>query len=116
MEYVHHYHLSIPTAIDDVDNIPEGILWEDIKFEEYEIDGKDYNNLFDLFYDINKALDILIDEYEEEVIPASGVPLAIEMAEKYTINVAPEVKASTEKLLAVLRRAKELGKQVLLSF
>ena len=116
MEYIHHYFLSIPLTIDDVDNIPEGVLWEDIKFEESEIDGSDYANLFSLFYDINKALDILIDEYEEEIIPASGMQLAIELAEKYAANATYEVKMSTEKLLVILRRAKELGKQVLLSF
>ena len=116
MEYTHHYFLSIPLNVRDLNVLEEEISWEDIKFEEFEIDSNDYNNLFDLFCQYDKPFDILIDEYEEEIIPASGVQLAIEMAERYAAGATPEVKASIEKLLAVLRRAKELGKQVLLSF
>ena len=49
MEINHLYHLSIPLNVDNLDNIPDGILWEDIKFEEYQISKDDYDNIFDLF-------------------------------------------------------------------
>ena len=116
MNTAHHYILSIPLNIDDVDNIPEGVLWEDIQFEEYRITKEDYDNLFHLFCMFDEPFDIIIDEEEEEIIPASGVQTAIEMTENYAANATPEIRTSAEKLLAAFRRAKELGKQVLLSF
>jgi hypothetical protein len=65
MSNIHRYYLSIPLNINDLNNIDEGILWKDIKFEEYEITKFDYNNLFNLFCQFDKPFDIIIDEYEE---------------------------------------------------
>ena len=112
----HRYILSIPLNIDDLDNIEEGILWENIQFEEYQISKEDFDNLFDLFCKFDKPFDIIIDEYEEEIIPATGIQTAIEITEDYATTASAGVKASAEKLLVALRRAKELGKQILLSF
>ncbi len=116
MDNNHRFILSIPLNVDDLDNIDEGLLWEDIKFEEYQISKEDYDNLFNLFCQFDKPFDIIIDEYEEEIIPASGVQTAIDMTENYAENAPENIKSSAEKLLVALRRAKELGKQVLLSF
>lgn len=116
MDANHQYHLSIPLNVDNLDDIPEGVLWEDIKFEEYPLSKEDYDNLFDLFCQFDKPFDAIIDEYEEEQIAADKIQPAIEMAEAYAVKASPGVKASTEKLLIVLRRAKELGKQILFSF
>ena len=102
METNHQYHLSIPLNVDSLDDIPEGVLWED--------------NLFDLFCQFDKPFNTIIDEYEEDEIAADKIQPAIEMTEAYAAEASPEIKASTEKLLVVLRRAKELGKQILLSF
>lgn len=106
----HHYVLSIPLNIASLDNIPEGMLWEEIKFEDYQITQADYENLFGLFCQFDKPFDIIIDEYEEEEIPADKIQTAIEMTETYASKSSIEIKASTEKLLVALKRAKELGK------
>ena len=116
METNHQYHLSIPLNVDSLDDIPEGVLWEDVKFEEYQISKADYDNLFDLFCQYDKPFNTIIAEYEEDEIAADKIQPAIEMTEAYAAEASPEIKASTEKLLVVLRRAKELGKQILLSF
>lgn len=116
MDNNHQYRLSIPLNIDDLDNIPEGVLWEEIKFEDFHISKSDYDNLFDLFCQFDKPFDIIIDEYEEEIIPATGIQVAIDMTKGFAAKAPPEVKASAEKLLLALNRAKELQKQILLSF
>ena len=112
MENNHHYVLSIPLNVDNLDNIPEGILWEDIKFEEHPITKDDYNNLFQLFCQFDKPFDIIIDEYGEEEIPADKIQMAIEMTEAYISNASAETKTSANKLLAALVRARELGKPI----
>ena len=56
------------------------------------------------------------DEYEEEELPADKIQTAIEMAETYASKSPIEIKASTEKLLVALKRAKELGKPLELFF
>ncbi|MCR4664890.1 MAG: hypothetical protein K5660_05945 [Paludibacteraceae bacterium] len=112
MDSNHRYILSIPLNVDNLDNIPDGVLWEDIKFEDFMITKGDYNNLFPLFCQFDKPLGSIIDEYEEEEIPASKIQAAIEMTEKYAATAPSEVRASTEKLLAAFRRAKELGKPI----
>lgn len=116
MDKNHHYLLSIPLNVSDLDKIDEGVLWEDIKFEEFQITKADYDNLFALFRKFDQPFDIVIDEYEEEIIPADKISAAIEMTESYAAGASDEVKASTEKFLAALNRAKELDKQILLSF
>lgn len=116
MDNTHHYRLSIPLNINDLNHIEEGILWEDIKFEIFEISKTDYDNLFDLFCQFDKPFDIIIDEYEEEIIPASGIDTAIQMTKHFATSASPDVKSSAEKLLIALVRAKELGKQIILSF
>lgn len=116
MSNIHRYYLSIPLNINDLNNIEEGVLWEDIKFEEYEITKFDYDNLFNLFCQFDKPFNIIIDEYEEEIILAPHIQKAIEMTEQYAEKASLEIKNSAKKFLAVLKRANELGKQILLSF
>ena len=116
MDNTHNYLLSIPLNIDDLNHIPEGVLWEDSKFEDFMITKGDYDNLFNLFYRFNKCFDILIDEYEEEEISSDKIQSAIEMTEMYAANASADVKASAEKLLVALRRAKELNKPLELMF
>lgn len=116
MDNNHRYMLSIPLNVKDLDNIEECIPWEEIKFEEYRITKEDFNNLYKLFCEFDKPFDILIDEYEEEIIPASGIQTAIQMTLDFAATASSEVKESANKLLCALNRAKELGKQILLSF
>ena len=116
MENTHRYMLSIPLNIESLDNIPDGVLWEDIKFEDYQISKHDYDNLFKLFCQLDKPLDILIDEYEEEEILANRIQEVITITEAYIAKASSAVKASAEKFLAVLKRAKELDRPVELFF
>ena len=69
-----------------------------------------------LFCQFDKPFDIIIDKYEEEELPADKIQTAIEMAETYASKSPIEIKASTEKLLVALKRAKELGKPLELFF
>lgn len=114
MNATHHYMLSIPLNVRDLNTIE--IPWEEIQFEDYQITQADYENLFALFCQFDKPFDIIIDEYEEEEIPADKIQTAIEMAETYASKSPIEIKASTEKLLVALNRAKELGKPLELFF
>lgn len=116
MEHHHRHVLSIPLNVDSLDDIPEGVLWEDIKFEDYEITREDYHNLFPLFCQFDTPFDIIVDEYEEEEIPADKIQTAVEMTEAYIVRASAEVKTSAHKLLAALRRAAELGKPIELFF
>lgn len=108
MNTPHRYMLSIPLNVRDLNTIE--IPWEEIQFEDYQITQIDYANLFGLFCQFDKPFDIIIDEYEEEELPADKIQTAIEMTEKYASKSPTEIKASTEKLLVALKRAKELGK------
>lgn len=116
MDSNHLYCISIPLNIDDLDNIPEGVLWEDIKFDDFYLSKSDYDNLLKLFCQFDKPFDVIIDEYEEEIIPASRIQTAIEMTERFANKASPTVKKSAEKLLIAFKRAKELHKQILFSF
>ena len=112
MEATHRYCLSIPLNVNSLDEIPDGMLWEDIRFEHFEISKSDYDNLFSLFCQFDEPLNLIIDEYEEEEIPADKIQMAIEMTEAYISKASAETKTSANKLLAALVRAKELGKPI----
>lgn len=112
----HRYCLSVPLNVESLDRIPEGLLWEDIQFEDHPISKTDYDNLFELFCQFDQPFDILIDEYEEEEIPADKIQTAIEMTEAYASKASIDIKESTAKLLVALRRAKELRKPLELFF
>ena len=85
--------------IDDLDNIPEGVLWEDIKFDDFYLSKSDYDNLLKLFCQFDKPFDVLIDEYEEEIIPASRIQTAIEMTESFANKASPTVKNRLKNFL-----------------
>ena len=59
---------------------------------------------------------LVIDEYEEEIILSPHIQKAIEITEQYGEKASLEIQNSTNKFLAVLKRANELEKQILLSF
>lgn len=116
MDSLHRYFLSIPLNVRDINSIEEEIPWEDVRFEDFEITKEDYDNLFRLFCEFDRQFGIFVDEYEEETISASDIPAAIVMAEGYAKKASPRIKVSTEKLLAALRRAKALGRQLAFFF
>lgn len=116
MGHNNRYLLSVPHNINSLNEFPEGMLWEDIEFEDFEISEADYGNLFDLFYQFNQAFDIFIDEYEEEEIAADKIQTAVKMTEEYARKAPAEVKISAEKLLSALRRAAVLDKPLELFF
>lgn len=98
-------------SIDDL-NMP----FEKIKFESTSFTDHEYDLLFDLFTDFNKSFNIIIDTYEEEEIPRSGITKAIELTRRYLLSGSKERKDATAKLLAVLERAHSLSAPILLSF
>ena len=114
MNAPHRYTLSIPLNVRDLNTIE--IPWEEIQFEDYQITKTDYDNLFELFCQFDQPFDIIIDEYEEEEIPADKIQTAIEMTEAYSSKSSTDVKTSANKLLVALQRAKELGKPLELFF
>ncbi len=116
MDHNNRYLLSVPHNIDSLNEFPEGMLWEDVEFEDFEISAADYDNLFDIFCQFNRAFDIFIDEYEEEEISADKIQTAVKMTEDYARKAPAEAKASTEKLLSALRRAADLDKPLELFF
>ena len=116
MDHNNRYILSVPHNINSLNDFPEGMLWEDIKFEDFEFSEPDYDNLFDLFDQFNRSFDIFIDEFEEEEILPDKIQAAIEMTEAYATKSSPEVKVSAEKLLTALNRARELNKPLVLYF
>ena len=116
MDHNNRYLPSVPHNINSLNEFPEGMLWEDIEFEDFEISEADYENLFDLFCQFNQEFDIFIDEYEEEEITADKIQAAVKLTEEYAKKAPAEVKKSTEKLLSALRRAADLGKPLELFF
>ena len=117
MDENHKYILAIPLNIESLDGPGDlEIPFDEIQFEDFFITKGDYENLFDLFTEFNKAFNIIIDEYEEEIIPAGQINSAITLSEQYFQDNSQEIKASTEKLLVALRRAKELQKELIFFF
>ena len=116
MEATHRYCLSIPLNVNSLDEIPDGMLWEDIRFEHFEISKSDYDNLFSLFCQFDEPLNLIIDEYEEDEIPSDKIQTAISLTEAYAKKASAETLASTEKFLTALRRAQELQKPLELFF
>ena len=110
----HKFTIGIPLNVANLDDI--GMPWEEIKWEDFEITSADYALLFDLFTEFNSAFDIIIDEYEEEVIPADKISDAISLTECYKKKFSDEHVHAADKLLSALNRAKELNKPVELSF
>lgn len=115
MESARRVILSIPLNIEDIDRIEEGVCWEDIRFEEYELSTTDYDNLFSLFESFDAPFGIIIDEYEEEIIGAQHIKTAIEMTRRFAQRKSLGVKASADKLLTALERARDLGRQIVIS-
>ena len=110
MRNIQRFILSVPHNIDTLNEFPEGMLWEDIEFEDFKISKADYDNLIDLFNNLNESLDIFIDEYEDEEILPGKIQAAIEITKAHAANATPEVKASAEKLLIALERARDINK------
>lgn len=117
MDATHRFIIGIPTNVSDLDNPGgSGLKWEEIKWEDFEISSSDYALLFDLFTDFNKAFDIIIDEYEDEIIPADKIDEAIVWTKAYKNRFRDEHVQAADKLLAALGRAKELNKPIELFF
>ncbi len=114
----HRFIIGIPTNVSALNDLESsGLTWEEIRWEDFEISPSDYARLFALFTDFNRAFDIIIDEYEEEVIPADRIGEAISLTEAYRRRSKNEsVVQSADKLLAALTRAKDLNKPVELFF
>lgn len=111
----HLYQLSIPLNIDDVNNIPEGVLFEDIRFEEYQFTKEEFESLYPLFCEFDEALGILIDEYEDEIIPVERIGMAIELTRAFEGKDAIACSSAC-KFASILCRAQDLKKQLILSF
>lgn len=117
MDTMHRFSIGIPLNVSDLNNLESsGLRWEEIRWEDLELTEHDYNMLFDLFGEFNKAFGIAIDEYEEEVIPASEMPKAIELTVEYLKFGSKDRKDAARRLLGVLNRAHEMSAPVLLSF
>lgn len=117
MENHHKFIIGIPTNIQNLhDPGASGLKWEEIKWEDFEISQSDYALLFDLFTDFNLAFGIIIDEYEDEIIPADKIGEAIARTEAYKKRFRDEHVQAADRLLAALVRAKELNKPVELFF
>ena len=114
METDHKFIIGIPLNVANLDDI--GMPWEEIRWEDFEITSADYALLFDLFTKFNSTFGIIIDEYEEEVIPANKISEAISLTENYKEKFNDEHVQAADKLLSALNRAKELNKPVELSF
>ena len=86
-----------------------------ITLYQEEVEAMQRQSLTGRLQDI-APFDIIVDEYEEDEIPADMIQTAIEMTEAYIVRASAEVKTSAHKLLAALRRAAELGKPIELFF
>ena len=76
--------ISVPSTIEvmtrlDTDSCVEGDL------QEIELGEQDYKQLWEagVFYEINNELDIIIDDFEDDVIPLDSLPEAIAIVEKF---------------------------------
>jgi len=117
MDARHNFSISIPLNVTDLNDLESsGLRREEIRWEDVELTERDYDMLFDLFGEFNKTFDIAIDEYEEEVIPASEMPKAIELTVEYLKFGSKDRKDAAMRLLGVLNRAHEISAPVLLSF
>lgn len=116
MNEEHRIVISIPINVKDLNVIEEEIPWEEIQFEDFEFTVADFENLWELFSSFDAPFGIGVDLYEEEILPAHFVKPAIRMTEKYSQHASPNSKASAEKLMKALKRADELGKQVVFFF
>ncbi len=114
MKANHKFIIGIPLNVANLNDIEKP--WEEIRWEDIEITSTDYALLFDLFTEFNSAFNIIIDEYEEEVIPADKISDAILLTKNYKKKFADEHVQAADKLLAAFNRARELNKPVELSF
>jgi len=111
------YDIAVVLSAAGCESIDElEMPFEEIKFESTYINDREYDLLFDLFGEFNKAFDIIIDSYEEEEIPASGISSAIELTVKFLTSSAGERRRAAQKLLTALMRAKEISAPILLAF
>ena len=69
--------------------------------------------LWDVYMAFNETLDLLIDHYEDEEIPAEKVDAAINIADTFREKKTGELeKMAFDKLMQALTKAKELGQPV----
>lgn len=71
------------------------------------------DTLWDIYRVFNESLDMLIDRYEDEELPADKVEAAINIAEDFREKKTGELEtAAFDKLMQALKKAKELGRPV----
>lgn len=117
MENNHRFIIGIPTNVSDLEDPgASDLTWEEIKWDDFEISSSDYALLFDLFTDFNLAFGIIIDEYEDEIIPADKIGEAIALTKSYKKRFRDDRVQAADRLLAALIHAKELNKPVELFF
>ena len=76
-------YIRVPRDKKAMDDYDFGIQKEE-QLEEMVLSEEQYNKLNEIgvFEIINQACDIIIDEYEEEVLELSKIPTALEVIEK----------------------------------
>lgn len=117
MDNQHKLFISIPLNISDLENPgATGMPWEDIQWEDFEITENDFNLLLPLFDKFDKAFNIIIDMYEDEIISAESIEKAIALTEEFMTKSGEEHKDAANKVYSALKRAKTLKKPILLVF
>ncbi len=96
--------ISVPLTVKamerlDTDSCIEGDL------KELELDPKGYEQLWSsgIFNILNNSLGVVIDDFEDEMIPYEMLPIAIEIVEKS----APKGCAYSENLLYLMKLAQQ---------
>ena len=79
------------------------------------IKNKDIDNMWDLIFELNDKLSLMIDIYEDELIKVEILPKALKIAEDfYEKETDPEKKKSISIFVSVIKKAIELKSPLLI--
>ena len=77
---------------------------------------QDIDNSWDLIFELNEQLSLLIDIVEEEFIELDKLPTALKIAEEfYEKEKDPEKKKSISIFVSVIKKAIELNSPILIN-
>lgn len=82
-----------------------------------ELSEAEYTLLIDIFYEMNKKFNIIIDIFEEEVLKNDNVADAIKLLSKHISESSnPDLIEAANKVMTALAKAKELNMPVYFDF
>lgn len=112
--YRKHYYFYIAKDEQGIKDFYYGELYKE-HLLQIPIEYQDIDNSWDLIYELNDKLSLMIDIYEDEWITVEKLPRALAIAEEtLSCELDPDKKKSISIFVSVIKKAIELNSPILI--